>query len=81
METFDRSLKYLLKHASADLLRFALAVDVEVERPVETGLPSRGREIDGGYRVRIGGDARVAHVEFQRRHEPEREVAVNVAEA
>lgn len=81
METFDRSLKYLLKHASADLLRFALAVDVEVERPVETGLPSRGREIDGGYRVRIAGDTRVAHVEFQRRHEPEREVAVNVAEA
>ena len=81
METFDQSLKYLLNHESAALLRFALEQDVVVERPVETALPSRGREIDGGYRVTVMGEAKVAHVEFQRRHQSQKSVAVDVAEA
>ncbi len=50
-------------------------------RPVPTALPSRGRDVDGGYRVRVAGGERVAHTEFHRRHQSRQELAVDVAEA
>src|SRR5689334_4917740 len=79
METFDQSLKYLLEHEPADFLRFALGgASVEVIEPVEVTLPSRGRAIDGSYRARIAGAVKVVHVEFQRRHQAQHDVAVDV---
>ena len=82
METFDHALKYLLEHEPEGFLRFALGgASVQVLRPVEAALPSRGREIDGGYRARVDGEARVAHMEFHRRHQSQTELAVDVAEA
>ncbi len=82
MESFDQSLKYLLAHEPGAFLRFALGgASVEVLAPVEAVLPSRGREIDGGHRVRIDGRPCVAHVEFHRRHQAQRELALDVAEA
>jgi len=45
MESFDHLLKHLLKHEPAAFLRFALGgASVEVLRPVEAVLPSRGRD-------------------------------------
>ena len=82
METFDHALKYLLEHEPEDFVRFALKdATAELIEPVAVTLPSRGRAIDGGHRVRVGGVEKVAHTEFQRRHQSQRELAVDVAEA
>jgi hypothetical protein len=82
MDSFDQSLKYLLQHEPADFIRFGLRdPTVQILRPVESGLPSRGRDVDGGYAILRGGEAGVAHVEFHRRHESEEDLAVDVAEA
>ena len=58
MESFDRALKYLLEHEPAAFIRFALRGAVEVIRAVPTALPSRGRDVDGGCRVRVAGGER-----------------------
>ena len=82
METFDQSLKHLLEHEPADFVRFALkGATVELIKAVAVTLPSRGRAIDGGHRVRVGGVEKIAHTEFQRRHQSQSELAVDVAEA
>jgi hypothetical protein len=45
METFDQSLKYLLEHEPEDFIRFGLNGEpLEALRPVESALPSRGRD-------------------------------------
>jgi predicted transposase YdaD len=81
MESFDHALKYLLEHEPAAFIRFALRGAVEVIRAVPTALPSRGRDVDGGCRVRVAGGERVAHTEFHRRNQSRQELAVDVAEA
>lgn len=79
----DRALKYLLHKRPAELSRFALnQSDVRVLRPVEAALPSRGRrEVDGGYLIVVGGEQRVSHTEFHRRHQGMDELALDVGEA
>ncbi len=90
MDSFDQSLKYLLQHAPADFIGFALGdAAVRVLEPVPTVLPSRGRDVDGAYLIARGGapkevtaeDKRVAHVELHRRHQALLDLAVDVAEA
>jgi predicted transposase YdaD len=82
MESFDQSLKYLLEHEPGDFIQFALGGGpVEVLRPVESALPSRGRDVDGGYFFVSGGVQRLAHIEFHRRHQGQGELAIDVAEA
>jgi len=56
-------------------------VPVEVLRPVESALPSRGRDVDGGYLFASGGVQRLAHIEFHRRHQGQDELAIDIAEA
>jgi hypothetical protein len=80
--SFDQSLKYLLQHEPAAFIRFGLGdPTVEVISPLPSGLPSRGRDVDGGYLITHGGVRRVAHIEFHRRHQSLEELAVDVAEA
>src|SRR5262249_23664133 len=90
MDSFDQSLKYLLQHAPADFIGFALGdAGVRVLEPVPTVLPSRGRDVDGAYLIARGGapkevaakDKRVAHIELHRRHQALLDLAVDVAEA
>jgi hypothetical protein len=82
MESFDQSLKYLLQHEPADFIRFALAdPTVQVLAPLPSVLPSRGRDVDGGYFIARGVERLVAHVEFHRRHQAAEALAVDVAEA
>jgi hypothetical protein len=82
MKSFDQSLKYLLQHEPADFIRFALGdPSVQVLGPLPSGLPSRGRDVDGGYLIARGQGRRVAHVEFHRRHQSADDLAVDVAEA
>jgi predicted transposase YdaD len=82
MESFDQSLKYLLEHEPADFIRFALNGEpVEVLHPLESALPSRGRDVDGGYLFASGGVQKVAHIEFHRRHQRQDALAIDVAEA
>ncbi len=82
MESFDQSLKHLLHHNAVDFLRFGLAdASVTVVEPIPSDLPSRGRDVDGGYRILRGREAAVAHVEFHRRHQSRKELAIDVAEA
>jgi hypothetical protein len=82
VKSFDQSLKYLLQHEPADFIRFALGdPTVQVLGPVPSGLPSRGRDVDGGYLIARGEARAVAHVEFHRRHQSAEELAVDVAEA
>jgi hypothetical protein len=81
-ESFDQSLKYLLQHEPAAFIRFGLDdPTVEVISPLPSGLPSRGRDVDGGYLIAHGGVRMVAHVEFHRRHQSLEDLAVDVAEA
>lgn len=81
-ESFDQSLKYLLQHEPAAFIRFGLGdPTVEVIGPLPSGLPSRGRDVDGGYLIARGSVRMVAHVEFHRRHQSLEELAVDVAEA
>jgi len=82
VDSFDQSLKYLLHEEPADFARFALGdKKLQVLGPVESGLPSRGRDVDGAYFVKSRGDKLITHFEFYRRHESERELAVDVGEA
>jgi hypothetical protein len=82
MESFDQSLKHLLHHNPADFIRFGLADDtVTVVESIPSDLPSRGRDVDGGYRILRGKKAGVAHIEFHRRHQSAEELAIDVAEA
>jgi hypothetical protein len=82
MDSFDQSLKFLLHQAPADFARFALRdKKVEVLGPVESGLPSRGRDIDGAYFIESRGEKLVAHLEFHRRHQSAEDLAVDVGEA
>ncbi|HSO00533.1 MAG TPA: hypothetical protein VLS89_19710 [Candidatus Nanopelagicales bacterium] len=81
MESFDQSLKYLLQHQPADFIRFGLGDPaVEVLAPLPSGLPARGRDVDGGYLIARGDERRVVHIEFHRRHQSLDELAIDVAE-
>ena len=82
MESFDESLKYLLHEEPADFLRFGFAdPTLTIIGPCETGLPSRGRDVDGSYFVMRDGVKMVAHIEFHRRHQSAEALAIDVAEA
>ena len=82
MESFDQSLKHLLHHNAADFIRFGLADEkVTVVESIPSDLPSRGRDVDGGYRILRGTKEAVAHIEFHRRHQSAEELAIDVAEA
>jgi hypothetical protein len=82
VESFDQSLKYLPQRESADFIRFGLGdPSVEILGPLPSGLPSRGRDVDGGYLIALGDERRVAHIEFHRRHQSLDELAIDVAEA
>jgi hypothetical protein len=82
MSSFDQSLKLLLQEEPADFIRFALRDRaVQVLEPLPSGLPARGRDVDGGYRALWSGAQIVAHVEFHRRHQSLDDLAVDVAEA
>ncbi|MBK9262316.1 MAG: hypothetical protein IPM54_21235 [Polyangiaceae bacterium] len=82
MDSFDHSLKYLLHQEPADFLRFGFGDDaVVIVAPSESALPSRGRDVDGSYLVYRHGKQMVAHVEFHRRHQSTKDLAVDVAEA
>lgn len=82
MESFDQSLKHLLHHNPADFIAFGLGDKaVTVVESIPSDLPSRGRDVDGGYRILRGKKTEVAHIEFHRRHQSVRELAIDVAEA
>jgi hypothetical protein len=82
VESFDQSLKYLVQHEPADFLRFGSGDPaIQVLGPIPSDLPSRGRDVDGGYLILRGGKRVVAHLEFHRRHQSARELAIDVAEA
>jgi hypothetical protein len=82
MGSFDQSLKYLLHHDPADFIRFALGDPrITVLSALPSGLPARGRDVDGVYLVARGEDRIVVHVEFHRRHQALAELATEVAEA
>ena len=82
MESFDQSLKYLLQHEPADFIRFGLGdPTVEVIEALPSGLPSRGRDVDGGYLITRGAVRQVAHIEFHRRHQALEELGIDIAEA
>ena len=89
MESFDQSLKYLLHHEPADFIRFGLGdTTLRVLAALPSGLPSRGRDVDGSYLIgwpiadsTAVAERAVAHVEFHRRHQSLDELAVDVAEA
>ncbi len=82
MDSFDQSLKYLLHREPAGFIRFGLRdPSVQVLRPIESGLPSRGRDVDGGYLIARGDEHYAAHVELHRRHQSAEDLAVDVAEA
>jgi len=90
MESFDQSLKYLLQHEPADFIQFGLGdPTVHVLGAIPSGLPARGRDVDGAYLIARGGqgsavvdaDKRVVHLELHRRHQQMEELAVDVAEA
>ena len=81
-ETFDATLKYQAERHPQDFLRFASGdPQAEVLRPVSQSLPSRGRDIDACYLVRVRGRETVAHTEFHRRNQGWDELATDVAEA
>jgi len=82
VESFDQSLKYLLQHETADFLRFGSGEPtIEVLSPIPSDLPSRGRDVDGGYLILHSGERLVAHIEFHRRHQGLEDLAIDVAEA
>jgi hypothetical protein len=82
MESFDQSLKHLLHHNPADFICFGLGDEaVTVLESIPSDLPSRGRDVDGGYRILRGKKAQVAHIEFHRRHQSTEDLAIDVAEA
>jgi hypothetical protein len=88
-------MKYLLQHEPADFLRFGLDDrTVRILGAVPTALPAlpaRGRDVDGAYVIAWGAPAgadaetdaaeHIGHVEFHRRHQGERELGADIAEA
>jgi len=82
MQSFDQSLKFLLSHEPEAFIRFGLTdPEARVLKAIPSDLPSRGRDVDGGYLVMHRGRRVVAHLEFHRRHQRSRELAVDIAEA
>jgi len=82
VESFDQSLKYLLAREPEDFIRFGLNGEpLEALSPVESALPSRGRDVDGSYLFTSRGAQKLAHIEFHRRHQGQDELAIDVAEA
>ncbi|MFO0758635.1 MAG: hypothetical protein U0359_19230 [Byssovorax sp.] len=55
--------------------------DAHFVEPVPTDLPSRGRDVDGTYRILLGGEPAIGHIEFQRRNQAREELEIDVAEA
>ena len=82
MESFDESLKFLLHEEPGDFLRFGFAdPTVEVIRPSEVDLPSRDRDIDGSYLIERQGSKLVGHIEFHRKHQKLRALALDIGDA
>ena len=82
MKSFDQSLKFLLSHEPEAFIRFGLTdPEARVLKAIPSDLPSRGRDVDGGYLVMHGGKRVVAHLEFHRRHQRRTELAMDIAEA
>ncbi|MFO0756641.1 MAG: hypothetical protein U0359_09130 [Byssovorax sp.] len=82
MESFDQSLKFLLHRDPLDFFRFGLGDPaIDLLEPVPTDLPSRGRGVDGTYRILVGGEPAIGHIEFQRRNQGREELEIDVAEA
>ncbi|HMY21940.1 MAG TPA: hypothetical protein PKA58_36700, partial [Polyangium sp.] len=82
MESFDESLKFLIHDEPEDFFRFGFAdPTVTVVRPCEVDLPSRDRDIDASYLILRNGRKEVGHVEFHRKHEKLRALAIDIADA
>src|SRR5262249_288643 len=85
MSSFDQSLKHLLHSRPEDSIRFGMGdPSIEVLKPAEAALPARpakNRDVDGGYRFRCGEEQRIGHVEFDRRHQSKKHLAMDVGEA
>jgi hypothetical protein len=85
VSSFDQSLKHLLHSRPEDFLRFGMGdPTIELIAPAEAALPARpagNRDVDGGYRFRRGGELLVGHVEFHRRHQSRKALALDVGEA
>src|SRR5215468_6744791 len=85
MGSFDQSLKHLLHSRPEDFIRFGMGdPSIEVLRPAEAALPARpakNRDVDGGYRFRRRGELLLGHVEFDRRHQSRKDLALDVGEA
>lgn len=82
MESFDESLKFLLHEEPEDFLRFGFADStVRVVRPCEIDLPSRDRDIDASYVIERRGKKEVGHVEFHRKHQKLRALALDIGDA
>ncbi|NJO56351.1 MAG: hypothetical protein HC834_08470 [Rhodospirillales bacterium] len=83
-ESFDQSLKYLLQYSPADFIRFGLGLgeaQFAVQEPTESGLPRRGRDIDGCYIMDHLNRRTVVHIEFHRRHQKLEDLCLDVGEA
>ena len=82
MKSFDQSLKFLSSHAPEAFIRFGLSdAEARVLKAIPSDLPSRGRDVDGGYLVMHRGKKVVAHLEFHRRHQRRTELAMDIGEA
>lgn len=86
MNSFDQALKFLAQHNPRDFIRFALGdPNVDILKPLPTGLPARRRDVDGCYLISSGAacddEPRVAHLEFHRRNQSLDELAIDVTEA
>src|SRR5579883_452284 len=80
-DSHDRSLKHLLAQGAQDFIRFALRSEkVQVIKAVELDLAARDLTCDGGYLIDRDGAAMVGHIEFLRRHQGRREVALDIGE-
>src|SRR5262249_53811666 len=66
-------------------IRFGMGdPSIEVLKPAEAALPARpakNRDVDGGYRFRCGEELLIGHVEFHRRHQSRKDLALDVGEA
>lgn len=76
------SLRLLLQRRPASFISLGLGVgDFQVIEPISEALPALARDMDGGYRVRLGDVERAAHIEFNRRHLSRLELTHDVLEA
>jgi hypothetical protein len=79
---YDQSLRLLLHKRPYEFIAFGLNnPKVRVLRPIEGAVPALGRELDGGYLIRLGRTNTVAHLEFHRRHQSLLDLAQDVLEA